>query len=99
MAAFTYLKDVVTLKLDPVKCTGCRMCTIVCPHTVFEMRDRKAYIKNINYCMECGACAQNCADEAITVRAGVGCAAGILNGYFNGGDARCDSSSGQSSCC
>jgi hypothetical protein len=29
--------------------------------------------------MECGACARNCPTEAVTVQAGVGCAAAVIN--------------------
>jgi hypothetical protein len=29
--------------------------------------------------MECGACAQNCPTEAVTVQHGVGCAAAVIN--------------------
>ncbi len=32
-----YLKNVVTLKLNEDKCTGCGMCLDVCPHEVFKM--------------------------------------------------------------
>lgn len=48
------------------------MCTIVCPHQVFDMLDGKAYIKYKNRCMECGACAKNCPFNAITIKCGVG---------------------------
>ncbi len=34
MKELLYLKDVVTLRLDPVKCTGCGMCLDVCPRAV-----------------------------------------------------------------
>ena len=73
-----YLKDVVTLKLNTDKCTGCRMCTTVCPHGVFQMHDKKARIVNRDACMECGACKRNCPASAIDVREGVGCAYAII---------------------
>lgn len=98
MNGFVYLPDVVTLELDAAKCNGCRMCTRVCPHAVFEIRDRKAIIRNRDHCMECGACALNCVTGAITVRSGVGCAAGILNGLIRGTEPTCDCSS-SGSCC
>jgi len=94
-----YLRNVVTLKLDQALCTGCNMCTIVCPRAVFEIRDTKAHILDINDCMECGACALNCKTKAISVRAGVGCAAGILNGILNGTEPSCDCSTSTTNCC
>nr|WP_318036617.1 mercury methylation ferredoxin HgcB [Dethiobacter alkaliphilus] len=68
----TYLKNVTTLKLDTDKCSGCRLCTEVCPHQVFAMENKKSRIANKEACMECGACARNCPAEAITVHSGVG---------------------------
>jgi len=84
-----YLKGVVTLDLNFDKCIGCGMCAIVCPHHVFEIRDRKAVILDIDACMECGACANNCPTKAITVRAGVGCAVGIILGLVKGTEPVC----------
>jgi NAD-dependent dihydropyrimidine dehydrogenase PreA subunit len=75
-----YLSNVVTLKLDVDKCTGCGMCIEVCPHAVFSIEQRKAAISDFNACMECGACARNCPAGALFVKAGVGCAAAILSG-------------------
>ncbi|MCP4213015.1 MAG: 4Fe-4S dicluster domain-containing protein [bacterium] len=80
MGNYTYLKDVVTLELNEEKCVGCGVCKQVCPHAVFRMEERKALVTDRNLCMECGACALNCPAEAIKVRSGVGCAAGILKG-------------------
>ena len=74
-----YLKDVVTLQLDENKCTGCGMCLEVCPHEVFKMNDSHAVIQNRDACMECGACSRNCPFGAISVEAGVGCAAAVIN--------------------
>jgi NAD-dependent dihydropyrimidine dehydrogenase PreA subunit len=98
MTELLYLEDVVTLDLNPEKCTGCGMCAIVCPHAVFEIVDRKSVIRYKNRCMECGACARNCPDEAISVKSGVGCAAGIINGILRGTEPTCDCGSG-SNCC
>ena len=84
MPELRYLKDVVTLRLDPDKCNGCGMCMEVCPHVVFSMNGKKAQIADRNACMECGACAVNCPMKAITVEAGVGCAAAVITGYLSG---------------
>ena len=72
---------------------------IVCPHDVFLIKDRKAFIGKKDLCMECGACEKNCSEGAISVRSGVGCAAGIINGILRGGEPTCDCSSSKSNCC
>lgn len=72
-----YLKNVVTLKFNEDRCTGCGLCVDVCPHAVFAMNGGKAFVTDRDLCMECGACAKNCAFSAISVRPGVGCAWGI----------------------
>ena len=92
-----YLSEVVTLTLDAAKCNGCAMCTQVCPHAVFELVDKRARIVDRDACMECGACAMNCTEEAINVRSGVGCATAVLNGILGRGEACCEDDSG--SCC
>lgn len=96
-----YLRDVTTLELDSSLCTGCRNCISVCPRGVFEMKDRKARIVEKDACIECGACALNCADGALSVRAGVGCAAAIINGKLGRKKACCviDDDSEFGSCC
>jgi NAD-dependent dihydropyrimidine dehydrogenase PreA subunit len=99
MKTLTYLTDVVTLELDRQKCNGCTTCIMVCPHEVFIMQDKKAFIQHKDYCMECGACAKNCPENAISVRSGVGCAAGIINGILRGTEPSCDCSGSGSTCC
>ena len=86
-----YLKNVVSLALDPEKCTGCGMCIEVCPHNVLQMQSDVARIADRDACMECGACAMNCPFSAITVNAGVGCFRAVMNGKLGGsGDCCCD---------
>lgn len=103
-----YLKNVVTLRLDEDKCTGCGMCVEVCPHGVLEMNSKKVRITDRDACMECGACVKNCPFSAISVDAGVGCATAMINSMFNRSDAVCccgiDDSSGsggkkKTTCC
>lgn len=94
-----YIEDVVTLALDPAVCNGCGMCVTVCPHAVFEMADGRAAIVDRGACMECGACSMNCEPGAIRVRAGVGCASGILAGMAAGTEPTCGCSRDSSSCC
>jgi NAD-dependent dihydropyrimidine dehydrogenase PreA subunit len=99
MNGLVYLKNVVTLELDSRKCNGCKMCTIVCPHEVFAIKDKKAFIQNKDLCMECGACEKNCPEGAINVKSGVGCAAGIINGILRGSEPTCDCAGTKSNCC
>lgn len=94
-----YLADVTTLKYDAGKCAGCGRCVEVCPRAVFEMQDKRAVITDRDLCMECGACAKNCVFGALTVNAGVGCAAAIINGMITGGEPTCGCSDGSASCC
>ena len=84
-----YLKNVVSLAYDESKCTGCGRCAEVCPHAVFAVEARKARVVDRDRCMECGACALNCPADAISVHAGVGCAAAILVGMLTGDEPDC----------
>ena len=79
MNSLIYLRDVVTLSLDQVKCMGCGACLLVCPHAVLSLTNGKVEIANRDACMECGACSRNCPAEALHVRAGVGCATAVIN--------------------
>ncbi len=94
-----YLKNVSTLTLDTTKCNGCMKCIEVCPHNVFSMNNKKASIIDKDRCMECGACAINCADGAIYVRSGVGCASGIINGILRNTQPTCGCGDSKSSNC
>jgi NAD-dependent dihydropyrimidine dehydrogenase PreA subunit len=89
MNRLIYLKDVVTLKLDEAKCTGCGMCLEVCPHEVFQMNTGHVEIRDRDACMECGACSRNCPFDAISVQTGVGCAAAVINAMLGRTDAAC----------
>ena len=46
-------------------------------------------IRNRDACMECGACSRNCPVGAVSVEAGVGCAAAVINGMLNRQNASC----------
>jgi ferredoxin len=94
---FRYLDGVVTLELDEAACSGCGVCLDVCPHAVFAAARSpegkpRVRIAERDRCMECGACKRNCAQGAISVREGVGCAGALLAAAFSKGDkpASCD---------
>jgi ferredoxin len=90
MSEFRYLENVATLELDVETCIGCGMCQTVCPHGVLIVEDRKAIIIDRDLCMECGACAKNCPVEALSVKAGVGCASAIIHSWLTGEEPSCD---------
>ena len=88
-----------TLKLDTGRCINCKLCTRVCPHSVFAEGPKHVELAHPAACMECGACALNCQPEAIFVKSGVGCAAGILNGILRNTEPTCGCGDGSSGCC
>jgi NAD-dependent dihydropyrimidine dehydrogenase PreA subunit len=86
-----------TLQYNPDLCSGCEMCSIVCPHAVFAMNGRVAHLVHPDACMECGACQLNCPTGAITVDSGVGCAAAMISAALRGKEeASCGSGAGPS---
>lgn len=94
-----YIESAITLEYDTSKCDGCGLCVIVCPHASFAMLDKRAVLVDRGACMECSACVTNCEPGAITVRKGVGCAAGVLIGWLTGTESRCGCDGASSSCC
>ncbi len=108
MKELVYLRNVSTLQIDESTCIGCGMCLDVCPHAVLAMNGRKAHILNRDACMECGACSRNCPVGAVSVQAGVGCAAAVINGMLGRSEASCccvvdpkdpSKETGKTSCC
>jgi ferredoxin len=73
-----------TLELDGKLCNNCKMCSVVCPHAVFERTNGIVKIAYQERCMECGACQMNCPTGAITVDSGVGCATAMIYAALTG---------------
>jgi NAD-dependent dihydropyrimidine dehydrogenase PreA subunit len=90
MKELRYIEDAVTLQLDVERCNGCGLCVEVCPHAVFELKDKRVTLADRGACMECGACALNCVAGAVTLTPGVGCAAAIMRGWILGSEPSCD---------
>lgn len=99
MRGAEYLRDVVSLQMDTDKCTSCGMCIRVCPHEVFQFSDKKVKITHRDSCMECGACALNCPVQALFVKQGVGCAAGVIYGFLHNTEPTCSCSGSKGACC
>jgi len=94
-----YLAKVATLNYSAERCSGCGRCVEVCPRGVFIMRDKRAALTDKDQCMECGACARNCDFGALSVNAGVGCAAAIITGMLTGSEPTCGCNDSASGCC
>jgi NAD-dependent dihydropyrimidine dehydrogenase PreA subunit len=84
-----YLRDATTLGYAREKCTGCGRCVEVCPHGVFVLTGKQVVVVERDRCIECGACMNNCEPGALSVDAGVGCAAALLNSMVRGGEPAC----------
>jgi len=91
--------DTNTLRYNPKLCTGCRMCSIVCPHGVFIQNGKKAALDHPERCMECGACELNCPPHAISVESGVGCATAMIFAALTGKKEPTCCSESKASCC
>lgn len=48
-------------------CTGCGICTLICPEGCIEVKGEKEYIPDLDYCKGCGLCAEECPGDAITM--------------------------------
>jgi MinD superfamily P-loop ATPase len=55
--------DFITVDQD--KCTGCGNCVKVCLAKCYVIVEKKSRIRNLEKCMECGACWYSCTDDAI----------------------------------
>ena len=85
-----------TLRFYRELCNDCIMCSSVCPHAVFERKNKIVSLVRPENCMECGACQLNCPNAAITVESGVGCATAMIYAALTGKkDATCDGPCGQ----
>lgn len=70
-------------KIDNFKCTGCRLCEVVCAEAKFkESNPRKAALRvqgkfpapgtyQVKFCTQCGMCAEVCPEGAIEEKDGV----------------------------
>lgn len=53
------------ISIDPERCVGCGNCMKVCLGECYVIRQKKAMIRSLDTCMECGACWYVCAEDAI----------------------------------
>ena len=57
----------VEIKIDTEKCDGCGTCVDICPVEVFEIKDEKSVVVNLDECLVCRACEVQCPDNAIEI--------------------------------
>jgi NADH:ubiquinone oxidoreductase subunit F (NADH-binding)/Pyruvate/2-oxoacid:ferredoxin oxidoreductase delta subunit len=61
-------KDLILYSIDPEKCTGCTVCSKVCPTGAAKGERKQAHTIDAAICTKCGACRESCKFEAIIVR-------------------------------
>ncbi len=59
----------ITAIVNPMKCTGCALCTLVCPyHAVGIDENTGKAVVDTALCKGCGACVAGCRSDAITLK-------------------------------
>jgi len=53
------------ITIDEARCTACAKCVKVCLGGCYEIAGKKARIRSLDKCLECGACWFVCTDDAI----------------------------------
>lgn len=58
-------KALLSYTIDPAKCTGCSMCSRVCPSSAISGEIKKPFVIDQAKCIKCGACMEKCKFGAI----------------------------------
>ncbi len=58
-------KNLITYKIDPVKCKGCTLCARNCPVDAIEGQVKVAHSIDTSKCVKCGTCIDKCRFGAI----------------------------------
>lgn len=55
----------MSIKINREKCTGCTLCTKICPGNLLRVKDKKAFIEYEKSCWGCCGCVKECPFQAI----------------------------------
>jgi len=58
-------KDLLSYKINPDKCTGCTLCSRVCPNDAITGKVKEVHVIAQDKCIKCGACMEKCRFGAI----------------------------------
>jgi ferredoxin len=61
-------KALITYSVDAEKCTGCMVCSKVCPTGAASGERKKVHTIDPEKCTKCGACRESCKFDSIIVR-------------------------------
>jgi NADP-reducing hydrogenase subunit HndC len=54
--------------IDPKRCTGCTLCSKVCPVSCISGTKKEPHSIDPSHCIKCGACFEKCKFDAVTKR-------------------------------
>ncbi len=60
-------KALITFSIDPEKCTGCTVCSKVCPVGAATGEKKQPHEIDQKICIKCGACRERCKFDAVIV--------------------------------
>lgn len=62
-----FCKGLISLSINPEKCTGCGACLRVCPVDAIAGEKKKSHRLDGNRCVKCRACYEACKFEAVSI--------------------------------